>query len=220
MTQTLTNTRTAKDGTTITPAGRYEVHVRDLSEHLPLFRVEVLHSGSNHLAGDDHRSFATRDTAEHYAANLVQCLTVEHTGISDVQLEQVTAGVNTTMDRTEGEYAAKVTAERNIAAEIMADSRGFRGDRKPTTLAETAPAPTGRKVRNTRTHVFRQDLSPAQRNAITKHVDGVIRVGQGVTRPMLAALADKGYGSLNFTPGMGARKVIASLTLHTAEVTV
>lgn len=215
MNHTATATRTTKDGTTITPAGPYEVHLRDLSAGLPLFRVEVLHAGSNQLHGDDHRSFPTRETAEHYRDALVGCLNDEHEGISDERIAEVAAGVNANMDRTEGQYAAKVQADRAIGAEVMAGSRGFRGDRK--TLAETVPAPVGRPVRNTKTGVFRKPLNELQQRVVDRAHNGRIHVGQGVPTSTMRAIADKGHGVLVMDPVVRFRVIGLDLDLTSKE---
>lgn len=129
-------------------------------------------------------------------------------------------------------YLADETAEHNrvvqIRDEAMADADpNWRATLRAQviaqanrTLAHTVPAQAGRTVRNTRTHVFRRPLDPAQVRAIQSHRGGVVYAGNGITRPTLAALADKGAGTLNYQPGLGRRRVIASVTLNAAGLAV
>jgi hypothetical protein len=109
-------------------------------------------------------------------------------------------------------------ADRELIADINATMGATLADHRAEQAATAAHvaavmAPT-RKVRNTRTHVFRKPLSDPQAAAIRGHRGGIVHLGNGVTRPMLTALADKGYGDLNHLPGAGLRKLPVSLTLN------
>jgi hypothetical protein len=83
-------------------------------------------------------------------------------------------------------------------------------------LLETVPVGEYRQVRPTVAGAHLAPLADAQLRAIRVAADGGTRtvyVGQA-TRPTLQALARKGYGTLNYQPGLGRRRVIESLTLN------
>ena len=83
-------------------------------------------------------------------------------------------------------------------------------------LLDTVPTGETRQVRPTMAGAHLTPLAEAQVRAIRTAAD---RGNQTVyvsdaTRPTLRALARKGYGSLNYQPGLGRRRVIESLTLN------
>jgi len=83
-------------------------------------------------------------------------------------------------------------------------------------ILDTVPAGEHRQVRPTMAHAHLSPLEPAQRRAIrtaAENVRNTVYAGQ-VTRPTLKALARKGYGTLNYQPGRGRRRVVDSLTLN------
>jgi hypothetical protein len=83
-------------------------------------------------------------------------------------------------------------------------------------LLDTVPAGEHRQVRPTMAHAHLAPLEPAQRRAIRTAAGNprkTVCAGE-VTRPTLRALARKGYGTLNYLPGLGCRRVIESLTLN------
>lgn len=101
--------------------------------------------------------------------------------------------------------AAETAADDELAtdvAEIVGDGQGWTRMRHPN-----------RPVRITRTHVFRRELSKPQIKAIRRHEDGIVRLGRGVTGPMLRSVADKGYGTLVMVPG--TRYTVSHLVLNT-----
>ena len=187
-----------------TPAADLSVniHYQGYGAGYHLYRVTVTRPGfCPQPVGDDDRSMGHPDhaeaqaLAEHYAASLVQVLTVEAEGITDERIAAVADCVNADLDaREQNALVVRTVLEADVAA-IMAASR---------------------PVRITRTHVFRRPLSRPQLSAVRRHSDGVVRLGGGVTGPMLRSLADKGIGVLNFMPNLGQRKVIESLTLNAA----
>lgn len=166
-----------------------------------VYRVTVTTASfGNRPVGDDDRSFTTQAEADHYSDQLAQVLTA-----GPVDVDTLIAQINAEVD----EATAKTQADRDqFNADVNRIMAGGEGGNN------------FRKVRLTRTHVFVKPLSDPQTTAIRNHRDGVIRLGNGVTRPMLAALADKNFGTLNYQPNMGARKVIASLTLNTAGLEI
>jgi hypothetical protein len=85
------------------------------------------------------------------------------------------------------------------------------------TLAQTVPAREGRTVRNTRTHVFRRPLDPAQIRAIRAHRDGIVYAGNGISWLTLRAIVDKNYGTASCLPG---RQIILSVRLNAAGIAV
>lgn len=83
-------------------------------------------------------------------------------------------------------------------------------------LLDTVPAGEPRQVRPTMAGAHLAPLAAAQLHGIriaARRDDRTVFTGQ-VTRPTLRALARKGYGTLNYEPGRGRRKVIESLTLN------
>lgn len=83
-------------------------------------------------------------------------------------------------------------------------------------LLDTVPAGETRQVRPTMAHAHLAPLASAQVRAIRAGVrrsDRTVHTGDA-TRATLRALARKGYGTLNYQPGLGRRKVIESLTLN------
>lgn len=82
-------------------------------------------------------------------------------------------------------------------------------------LLDTVPAGEHRQVRPTMAHAHLTPLASAQVRAIraaATRANNTVYVGDA-TRPTLRALARKGYGTLNYLPGLGLRRVIESLTL-------
>jgi hypothetical protein len=112
-------------------------------------------------------------------------------------------------------------AERELVDSLKADMDADRAqrvaayEREQAAVADIMATPY-RRVRNTRTQVFRQPLNAVQTAAVRSHRNGVVHLGDGITRPTLVALADKGVGDLNYQPGLGRRKVVESLTLNGA----
>jgi hypothetical protein len=109
--------------------------------------------------------------------------------------DEIAEAINAEVDA----HHAEVTAAHNQAvatvAEVMAGTTqtgGWYGARK---AAQQTVTPIGRKVRNTRTRVYLKPLTGPQAAAINQHHKGIVRPGRGITRPMLAALEDKGYGT-------------------------
>jgi hypothetical protein len=183
-------------------AGNRQVHIHYTGPGagLHVYRVEVTTTGPVAIpVGDDGRPFghpdhaAAQATAEHYAAQLVELLTVEQQGIPDERIAAVAQGVNNILDADHTARVAAYERQQEAVAAIM--------------------VPAQRKVRDTRTHVFRQELTPAQHAAVRAHDNGTVRLGNGVTRPMLAAIADKAYGDLVMVPG--TRYTIDHLVLNT-----
>ena len=95
---------------------------------------------------------------------------------------------------------------------------------KPATLAlaevkqllDTLPAGDVPQVRPTLAGAHLSPLADAQIRGIriaASRPNRTVFTGD-VTRPTLRALARKGYGTLNYEPGRGQRKVIDSLTLN------
>lgn len=83
-------------------------------------------------------------------------------------------------------------------------------------LLDTVPAGEHRQVRPTMAHAHLAAVTDPQRNAIrtaARNPRHTVYVGQA-TRATLSALSRKGFGDLNFEPGLGRRKVIDSLTLN------
>lgn len=83
-------------------------------------------------------------------------------------------------------------------------------------LLDTVPAGEERQVRATLAGAHLAPLADAQKRALQVagvSVNRTVHVGQA-TRPTLRSLARKGYGTLNFQPGLGRRKVVESLTLN------
>lgn len=83
-------------------------------------------------------------------------------------------------------------------------------------LLDTVPAGEHRQVRPTVAHAHLAALTGPQRNAIraaARNSRHTVYVGQA-TRATLSALSRKGFGNLNYLPGLGRRKVIDSLTLN------
>jgi hypothetical protein len=116
-----------------------------------------------------------------------------------VDVEAVAEAINADLDAA---HAGRVAAYEQEQAKVADIDRTYR------------------RVRITRTHVFTKPLSEPQGAAIRRHRSGIVELGNGVTRPMLVAIADKGYGTLNYVPGLGQRKVIQSLTLNAAGLEV
>lgn len=83
-------------------------------------------------------------------------------------------------------------------------------------ILDTVPTGETRQVRPTMAHAHLAPLADAQDRAILiagARANHTVYVGQA-TRPTLRAIARKGFGVLNFQPGLGRRKVIESLTLN------
>lgn len=85
-------------------------------------------------------------------------------------------------------------------------------------LANAVPAPAEvRQVRPTLARAHLAPLEPAQVRALRladAHSDRTVRASRQATRATLNALARKGYGTLNYQPGLGRRRVIESMTLN------
>jgi hypothetical protein len=82
-------------------------------------------------------------------------------------------------------------------------------------LLDTVPAGEERQVPATVAGAHLAPLADAQKRALRVaglSADRTVHVGQA-TRPTLRALARKGYGTLNYQPGMGRRRVVESLTM-------
>lgn len=115
-------------------AGAKRVHVRYLGygagQHL--YRVAVTGSGPAPASvGDDDRSYPSQAQADHYAAQLVELLTVEQNG---VDTDALAAAVNADWDTRDKQT---ITDRANVdadVAKVMANSRGFRH------LGDTAPS--------------------------------------------------------------------------------
>jgi hypothetical protein len=108
-----------------------------------------------------------------------------------VDVEQIAEAINADWDARDNQRKAAADKLAADVAEIMAPTR---------------------RVRNTRSHVYRQSLNDRQTAAVRGHRNGIVRLGDGVTRPMLAAIADKGYGRLVMVPG--TRYTIDHLVLN------
>jgi len=83
-------------------------------------------------------------------------------------------------------------------------------------ILDTVPEGEHRQVRPTMAHAHLAPLADPQRRAVRIAGDSsnrTVYAGQA-TRATLQALARKGYGTLNYQPGLGRRKVIESLTLN------
>lgn len=83
-------------------------------------------------------------------------------------------------------------------------------------LLDTVPTGETRQVRPTLAGAHLTPLADAQRHALriaAARPDQTVYAGQ-VTRPTLRALARKGYGRINYQPGLGRRRVVESLTLN------
>jgi hypothetical protein len=83
-------------------------------------------------------------------------------------------------------------------------------------LLDSAPAGEERQVRATMAGAHPGPLADAQMRALqvaADRNDRTVYVGQA-GRPTLRALARRNYGTLNYQPGLGRRKVIESLTLN------
>lgn len=188
-----------------TPAGNLSVNVIYIGygagNHV--YRVTVTRPGfCPQPVGNDDRSMGHADhteaqaLAEHYAAGLVELLTVEHAGISDERIAAVADGINTDLNAADAKrHTERVALEADVA-HIMADAKPYR------------------RVRSTRTHVFRKPLDPAQIRMIRQHDNGTVYAGNGIAWTSLRALADKGYGNANYAAG--SRYRIESLTLNDA----
>lgn len=113
-----------------------------------------------------------------------------------VDVEQVAEGVNAAMD----EVQQRVTATRQA-----------------TQAAVGTVDRTWRRVRNTRTQVFRQPLNAVQTRAIRAHRDGVVYAEDGVSWVTLRALAEKGFGTPVRVPG---RQIITSVRLNEHGIAV
>lgn len=89
-------------------------------------------------------------------------------------------------------------------------------------ILNTVPQGEHRQARATVAGAHLAPLADAQNRAIrTAAQRGSRTVYAGEeTRPTLKALARKGYGVLNFQPGLGRRKVIESLTLNARGLAV
>jgi hypothetical protein len=84
-------------------------------------------------------------------------------------------------------------------------------------LLDTVPTAEPRQVRATLAGAHLTPLAEAQRHALriaAARNDWTVYAGQ-VTRPTLRALARKGFGRINYQPGLGRRRVVESLTLNT-----
>lgn len=193
------------------PAGDLSVNViyQGFGAGTHLYRVTVTRPGfcpQPHNDRADDRSMGHPDhqeaqaLAEHHARGVVELLTVEQNGIADEQIAAVADGINADLDAAHTARVEAYKAEQADVAAIMADAKPYR------------------RVRNTRTHVFVKPLNDRQAQAIRQHRDGVVHLGNGVTRPMLAAIADKGYGQLVMQPGTRYR--IDSLRLNAAGLAI
>ena len=127
-----------------------------------------------------------------------------------------------------GSYSEAAPAYREAQRIARAAHNGIKTDQiiadKPSELVlaavkqlfDTVPSGENRQVRPTLAKAHLAPLADAQRRAIQKAADRpdqTVYVGQA-TRPTLRALARKGYGTLNYQPGLGLRRVIESLTLN------
>lgn len=113
-----------------------------------------------------------------------------------VDVERVAEGVNSAMD----EVQQRVTATRQA-----------------TQAGVGTVDCTWRRVRNTRTQVFRQPLNAVQTRAIRSHRDGVVYAEDGVSWVTLRALAEKGFGTPVRVPG---RQIITSVRLNEHGIAV
>lgn len=108
-------------------------------------------------------------------------------------VEQVTAR---TVEEIEQALKADVdkrrAAELAIHDETVAVVQEIVGDGQGWTRMRQAFRP----VRDTKTQVFRRDLTAAQQRALAAEVDGKVHPGGGVRKDTLEALADKGAGRL------------------------
>ncbi|PRY24018.1 hypothetical protein [Pseudosporangium ferrugineum] len=113
------------------------------------------------------------------------------------------------------EIIATKPAELVLAA--LAEVVGTANQLAPR-LADAVPAPAEvRQVRPTLARAHLAPLEPAQVRALRLadvHADRTVRASRQATRATLNALARKGYGTLNFQPGLGRRRVVESLTLN------
>jgi hypothetical protein len=83
-------------------------------------------------------------------------------------------------------------------------------------LLDTVPAGDHRQVRPTMAHAHLAPLAAAQLRAVRiagESTSHVVYAGEA-TRATLQSLARKGYGVLNYQPGLGRRRVVESLTLN------
>jgi hypothetical protein len=109
-------------------------------------------------------------------------------------MDELAARINADLDAQQAQLAAERDALNADVAAIMATSRGFRGQPRPTMAGA---------------HLA--DVSDPQRRALNSHRDGVIFTGPGVGAATLKSLARKGYGRLTFD---GRRYRIVALVLN------
>lgn len=107
-------------------------------------------------------------------------------------------------------------AERELVDSLKADMDADRAERVAAYEREQAAvadimATTYRRVRNTRTQVFRQPLNAVQTAAVRSHRNGVVHAEDGISWLTLRALVDKGVGTPVRIPG---RQIITSVRLN------
>lgn len=182
--------------------------------------------------GDDDRTFGDYHQAFAYYEATVETLTAELSGVDDDALRVLLADPRTVQaepaikaaqaQRAEADdaddLAARINAHLDTARAANPDDWCLtHGQRKPcmrclggivpatpTNTGQTVPSGQNRLVRITRTHVFAQPLTGPQQTAIDRHQNGTVRLGNGVTKPMLRAIEDKGYGAC-VKGGLGRR---------------
>jgi hypothetical protein len=83
-------------------------------------------------------------------------------------------------------------------------------------ILNTVPTGHHRQARPTMAGAHLANLTDPDRRAIRHAATnaGKVHACRDFPRPVLRALARKGYGLLNYQPGLGRRKVIESLTLN------
>lgn len=116
----------------------------------------------------------------------------------------------------EAQRIARAAYEGKKAEQIAAEKPSELALAAVKELLDTVPVGEHRQVRPTMAHAHLAPLADPQVRAIrvgAGSANHTVYAGQA-TRATLQALARKGFGTLNYQPGLGRRKVIDSLTLN------